>query len=138
MNQTVPPPVNQEVPPQINFSSQKKRHGCLTAWLILLMIANPVSALIYILGGNSYSYLPGWYVPLVIILSLLNLTSAIALFKWKKWGFWTISAVTVIMFFINLSIGLGFASSVSGLVGIAILYGVLNIGNENKGWPQLE
>jgi hypothetical protein len=29
-------------------------------------------------------------------------------------------------------------SSLLGLVGIAILYGVLQIGKKNKEWPQLE
>jgi hypothetical protein len=34
-------------------------------------------------------------------------------------------------------LGLGVLSFV-GLVGIAMLYGVLHIGKENKGWSQLE
>jgi hypothetical protein len=39
---------------------------------------------------------------------------------------------------INLALGLGIFQSAVGLIGIAVLYGVLQIGKENKGWPQLE
>lgn len=39
------------------------------------------------------------------------------------------------MLFLNRDLG---GLSILGLVGIAILYGVLQISDENKGWPQLE
>jgi hypothetical protein len=41
-------------------------------------------------------------------------------------------------FALNLAIGVSIPQAIMGLAGIAILYGVLQIGGENKGWAQLE
>ncbi len=124
------------------MSENKQRHGCLTAYLILLIVANSATSLIYLLGSNTITQnapnMPGWASPILIAFSVFNLICAIALFKWKKWGFWGCCMTAVIMAGINLSIGLGIKSVLSGLVGIAILYGVLQIGKENKGWIQLD
>ena len=128
-----------EVPlPPAQFPSEKKRHGCLTAWLILMMIMNPLVILLYLAGGSVYSYLPGWYIPVMVVMAIVNVTGAVLLFKWKKIGFWLFCATTVVGFFINLSAGLGILPSLQGLIGLPILFGVLNIGGINKGWPQLE
>jgi hypothetical protein len=43
-----------------------------------------------------------------------------------------------VVFFVNLSIGVNPVAAVGGLLGVAILYGVLHIGKERKGWTQLE
>lgn len=120
----------------------KSRHGCLTAWLVLMIIANAASGLIYIFGGSTvrstFPGAPGWAFPALIVFSLVNLVCAIAIFQWKKWGFWGFCASSILVGFVNLSIGLGIGTTLGGLIGLAILYGVLQIGNENKGWPQLE
>ena len=118
--------------------SEKKRHGCLTAWLIMMMIMNPLVILIYLLGGSVYSYLPGWYIPVMILMAIVNVTGAVLLFKWKKIGFWLFCATTAVGFFINLAAGVGIIPSLQGLIGVPILFGVLNIGGVNKGWTQLE
>ena len=67
-----------------------------------------------------------------------NLVCAIALFQWKKWGFWGACGSSIVAIVVNLSIGLNPAAVVLGLLGVLLLYGVLHIGKENKGWPQLE
>jgi len=33
---------------------------------------------------------------------------------------------------------LGLSSAVVGVLGVILLYGVLHIGKDNKGWPQLD
>jgi len=81
---------------------------------------------------------PGWAFPVLGILSVLNLVCAIGLFQWKKWGFYGVCVSSVIAVVVNLAIGLPPASALFGLVGIAILYGILQIGQENKGWTQLD
>jgi hypothetical protein len=42
------------------------------------------------------------------------------------------------VFAVNLAIGLDIISAILGLVGVAVLFGALHIGKENKGWTQLE
>lgn len=120
----------------------KKRHGCLLAYLILLLVANSAVVLMYLfLGGfirDNLPGLPGWAMPVLIVFGIINLICAIALFKWKKWGFWGYCISAIIVFIINLVIGMGVGQSVMGLVGVAILFGVLQIGKDNKGWPQLD
>jgi hypothetical protein len=120
----------------------KQRHGCLTAWLVLMVIANTVTALSYLLGSQmmrgQFPEAPGWAFPLMGLLGILNVVFAVALLAWKKWGFWGFCASAGVAFVANVSIGFGVGPSLMGLVGIAILYGVLHIGGEKKGWTQLE
>jgi hypothetical protein len=82
--------------------------------------------------------MPDWGFPVLIAGGVFNLVCAIALFKWKKWGFWGFSLSACVVLFVNLAIGLSPAQAFGGLVGVAILYGVLQIGKTDKGWPQLE
>jgi hypothetical protein len=107
-----------------------------------MIVANSAIALIYLLGSEvirrTIPDAPGWAFPVLIVFSLFNLVCAIALFKWKKWGFWGCCVFSVVALVVNLSVGLGIGPAVGGLVGVLLLYGVLHIGKENKGWPQLE
>ena len=121
---------------------QKQRHGCLTTWLVLMLVMNSFAALVYfVAGGFLLEGLPGapsWTMPALGLLSILNLVCAVGLWRWKKWGFAGFCFTSAIAFVINLSIGTGIGPSLMGLLGLAILFGVLQIGKENKGWPQLE
>ena len=117
--------------------AQKQRHGCLTAYLVFIIVGNSATALIYLLGSENI-HMPKWAFPVMIVAGIFNLVCAIALFRWKKWGFWGAVASGVVVFFINLSIGVQPGFALAGLLGVAILYGVLHIGKENKGWSQLD
>ena len=133
--------MNQE-PAQAQLSQPKQRHGCLTAYLVFMIIANSATAIMYIAGREaiqkSLPGMPDWAFPVLIALGVFNLTCAIALFRWKKWGFWGFTLSACVVLFVNLAIGLSPAQALGGLVGVAILYGVLQIGKTNKGWSQLE
>lgn len=124
------------------MTGPKNRHGCLTAWLVLMLVANGASALMYVLGAEAIRRTlpnaPGWAFPVLIAFSLFNLVCAVALFQWKRWGFWGFCVSSLVAVVVNVSIGLGMGSALAGLVGVIVLYGVLQIGAENKGWPQLE
>ena len=50
-------------------------------------------------------------------------------------GFYVTSLISLV---INIMIGLDVAQSLLGLNGIALLYGVLQMGDTNKGWTQLD
>ena len=68
----------------------------------------------------------------------MNLVFAIALLRWKEWGFWGFVATSVVIFFVNLSFGFSLGRALLGLLGVANLYGVLHIGKERQGWSQLD
>jgi hypothetical protein len=121
---------------------QKQRHGCLTAWLVVVIILNSLTTLIYLFGSSAIaSGLPSsrtWAIPLLAVLAVANVAFAVALFLWKRWGFYGFVATSIVSFGVNLALGVNVVQALFGLVGVAILFGVLQIGNENKGWPQLE
>jgi hypothetical protein len=123
----------------------KQRHGCLTALLIFMMVVNAATALVYLFGKEMLQQglqnmpaIPDWAFPVLALLGAFNLVCAIALFSWKKWGFYGFALSSVLAFTINLTIGIPMVQALMGFVGLAILYGVLQIGNGNKGWPQLD
>jgi hypothetical protein len=66
------------------------------------------------------------------------LVAVYALFMWKKWGFWLYCGLEVVLFVWNLSNGVAVAQAIYGLLSIPILYGVLQIGKQNKAWSQLK
>lgn len=122
--------------------TMKSRHGCLTAWLILMVVANAGVSIIYFFTSSSLRATlpnaPGWLFPVLGVVALVNVGATVALFMWKKIGFWIFCGSALLAVVLNLIGGLGIAASLGGLIGVAILYGVLQIGDTNKGWPQLE
>lgn len=120
----------------------KTRHGCLTAWLVFMIIVNAATALMYLFGGERIGLMlpdmPGWALPILIAVGAFNLVCAIALLQWKKWGFWGFCATSVVVLVVNLMANLGTGTALLGLVGVLLLYGILQMGTENKGWPQLD
>ena len=124
-----------------NSTVVKQRHGCVTAWLIYLIIGSSIGAIIYIYmflfdQPNGISY------PIIVLLGIMcivNVVSSVLVFQWKKIGFWGFIFTSISGLIINLSIGLGIVTSLLGLVSIAILYGVLQIKKKNvTTWENLE
>ncbi|MBN2143824.1 MAG: hypothetical protein JW774_04285 [Candidatus Aureabacteria bacterium] len=124
------------------MSEGKQRHGCLTAWLVLMIIANAASALMYLLGSEAvrqnFPSAPGWAFPVLTIMGIVNIVCAVALFQWKKWVFFGFLATTIVTFFVNLMLGINIVQATLGLAGLALLYCVLQIGKEKKAWTQLD
>ena len=119
----------------------KQRHGCLTAWLTLMIILNSVFILTYLASAvvaSSTLRLPTFALLLLSLVGIANVACAIALFKWKKAGFYGFIGTTAVAFIVNLSIGLDIVPALLGLGGVGMLYGILQIGNEQSGWRQLD
>ena len=122
----------------------KERHGCVTAWLILMIIANSLVAIAYLFAGETVAEnFPGGISNTVLVvlgvLGVVNVVSAVMLFNWKKIGFWGFTISATITLIINLYIGVGIIQSVWGLAGIAILYAVLQIKKDDvDAWTNLD
>ncbi len=118
-----------------------QRHGCLTAWLILMIVLNGLTALFTPLSAtlvrNNLPNFPLWVLGVMTLCALLNVLYAVMLLKWKKWGFYGFCATTAIAFSLNLYAGIGIFRSLLGLLGIIILYILLNIGGERKAWSHM-
>jgi hypothetical protein len=105
-------------------STERKRGGCLTAFLILMLIGNPLAGLYYLLAGStvrqSLPTLPEWAIPVLGLLALANFVFAIAIWKWKRWGVYGFVGSSLVAFLVNL-IGIGILVALFGLVGVVIL-----------------
>jgi hypothetical protein len=120
----------------------KQRHFLLTAWLVFMIIANGATAVItpmtldYI--QRALPAFPAWMAWSIALCAILNIAFAIALFNRKKWGFFGFLVTTVVASAQNIYVGIGIPRTLLGLLGVAILYGVLQIGGQKSGWSQLE
>ncbi len=132
--------------PDLENQAPKQRHGCVTAWLIFIIIASSIAALGYvafIVNGDLIAAqglsLPNELLAPLILISLLNVLFAIMLLRWKKWAFWGFGVTALITLGINIAIGISISNSVLGLLGVVLLYGVLQIKQDGiSTWEHLE
>lgn len=117
--------------------SERARGGCLTAFLIAVMIINPLVAIMYLAMGSTITKnlpdAPGWAMPVLGIFCIVNFVSALALWRWKKWGFYGFVVSSIVALVVNIVIGLPAHQVIAGPVGVIILYALLR-----KVWDQLE
>ena len=127
---------------KINKSSNKKRHGCVTAWLILLLLGSVFGIYVNLqalLISNYFGMQTGLVA--LLILSVINFICIILLFNWNINGCWGLVVSAIIIFVINLNYGVDAAALVGGLVSPLILYAVLQIkrdGDEVSAWDNLK
>lgn len=110
----------------------RKRSGCLSAFLVLAMIANPLIALLTWIGAAD---MPSSVQPLMVFGGLLNLAClgfAIGIWKWKRWGVYGYVISLGLFVVLNFMVG-DVAGAVRGLAPIGLL--VLLI---SPVWKQLD
>ena len=56
----------------------------------------------------------------------------------EEMGIHWVCFISIVALVLNLYAGVGMGQSIVGLIGVAILFGVLHIGGDKKAWPQLE
>lgn len=73
-------------------------------------------------------------------LGLCNVIFAVLIFKWKKLGFHGFLITSILGLILNFMIGIGLGQSIAGLVGVALLYGILQLkaANGQSAWDGLE
>ncbi len=114
-------------------TNNKKRGILLTVWLWVMLITNVLPA--------SYSFYAKFFKPSLLLafppipdwifytygLSLIiSAIFTIYLFMWKRWAFFGLIIMTTILFCINFFlIGVGWVSSLMGLIPIIILYFIM-------------
>jgi hypothetical protein len=109
-----------------------------------MLIANGLTTAFYLFRAGTvqraFPDAPAWTPYLLAAGCAFNILLAIALFLWRKWAFYAICGMAVFMFCLNLWLGV-FRSPVQvigGFLGPAILYAVLQMGGEDKGWAHLK
>jgi len=68
---------------------------------------------------------------------IANTICAIALFRWKRWGWFGFAVTSLIVLIVNVSIGVDFVHCLLGIVGVVVLYCLLELGGNNSAWNRL-
>ena len=113
---------------QVNIMSEKERGSLLNAWLVLMLVANIATTLLYGVFATSpfgrslfLSNVELSIINVLIILGSVNVVCVCFLFFWKKWAFYVLCASAVAAFIINLYVGAGFYAFI-GFAGILTFY----------------
>lgn len=123
-----------------HLNNAKQRHGCVTAWLILMIVVNSLMAIFFTLLYVSEDFAGDDSVLFInVMLFIANIVFVIMLLQWKKLGFYGFFMTSMVTLVINIIITGLSMHALAGLVSIAILYGILQI---KKGgitaWENLE
>jgi hypothetical protein len=126
-------------PDPLQATDVKQRHGCLTAFLVFAIAMNSIVAIIFGFFADALFgiELPVWSRLFTFVVSVFVVACYAMLFQWKKWAFFGIVAATVVCSAIALLTG-NIIGMIPPFIPLAILYGVLQIGGDKKGWTQLE
>jgi len=121
--------------------AERKRHWFLNVWMYLLLLINLGNTLFYLAWSVAihigFFDPTGVIYPVLFAFALIKLISIIAMFHWKKWGFWGVFASSAFIYYFSLSDSNLAANALIGPIDALILFGLLHIGKENKAWPQL-
>jgi hypothetical protein len=101
------------------------RGGCLSTFLVLMLIFNGLIILLYgffLLSGRALlPAAPPWALPALLLLGAVNLVSAVALWRWRRWGLYALVASSLVVLGVNLSLGQSIPLCFLGLLGPVIL-----------------
>jgi hypothetical protein len=102
------------------------RGGCLTAFLVMMMVANSLSAMGYFFMRDMIrSQPPHPSAAMILVLglaSVANIAFTVAVWRWKKWGVYGFLGISILAFIANLQMGVAVFQLAFGLVGPIILF----------------
>ena len=133
--------INSTVADSVN-STERKRHGFTSFWLIFSLICSVIVGGIYVFSPSiitQYYNVSSGLVMLYGFSAMAVVVGDILLLCWKKTGFWLFIGSSVVSLLLNMAIGMNFLQSLWGLIGIVIMWGILHIRKNGKtAWEQLE
>lgn len=105
---------------------QKKRGFWLSTFLILMFIANPLTAFMYFSAPDLIvSTQPKATVGIVYalgVMSVINFAIAVGIWSWKKYAVYGMYASVAIAFVINIYLGIGIVGALFGLLGGLLIF----------------
>ncbi len=111
------------------MSEQGNRGGCLTAWLVLMILGATFAAISNFFLSDTMSGLSSgfergdqWVLIAWGVLALIQLTAGVALMLWKKWGFWAVVGTAVGSLVIQIYLGFPIYLYIYTFVGPLILF----------------
>ena len=119
----------------------KERHGCVNAWLWIVIISNLGLGIYYAtMMFSAYTNTMSLGFGLLSILATLNVLGAILLMRWNKYGFYLFVVSSVLAALVNIGVlSLEPVVLLSGLFAILIWWGILQIKKDGvSAWSLLE
>jgi hypothetical protein len=118
-----------------------RRHGCLTVWLVIL-VASRLFFLLSTVGTypDLQKQVPGAtpvLIGLLYLCAIAEIIFAIAIFRWRRWGFYGFAASTIVALCLNLVMGIQLWNDLPGLAAVVVLFILLQLGKENRAWKHL-
>lgn len=123
------------------MKESKKRHGCVSVWLWIVIISNLGLGIYYAtLMFSAYTNTMSLGFGLLSILATLNVLGAILLMRWNKCGFYLFVVSSVLAALVNIGVlSLEPVVLLSGLFAILIWGGILQIKKDGvSAWSLLE
>lgn len=118
---------------------KRQRHPLATVWLIFMLIAN-LLALVWVfflaLGTTTITLLPIWQYGVICMTPVLNVIAVAKMLKWNRLGFYIYCFTTVCGLILSIVLGINLLLVLLSLVGLGILYGVLQLGSPST-WEQM-
>lgn len=122
----------------------KQRHGCLTAWLVYLMISNSIVSLGLFYNINSivqrFKYIKSENLLLIVAsIQILNVLFLFMLLKWFKLGFWGFLSTSTLLFIIQIMNTKNILTPITTVIVMLITCGLLKLKKRNvTGWGNLD
>ncbi len=119
-----------------------QRHGCLTAWLYLIILGGTFGLLGLLLLSNA-PHRPGYHPPSPLIMGIVvacmvaSMACAGLLFLLKRWGFYGYIVANLVLCGANFAAGIDVVRALAPLVWVGCLIGVMQIGGRYKAWNRL-
>jgi len=105
---------------------EKKRGFWLSAFLVLMFIANPLTSFTYFsnpdLIVSSFPKATTEIIYFMGFMAIVNLFLAIAIWRWVKWGVYGFYISISIAFVINMYLEIGMLGALAGLLGGVLIY----------------
>ncbi len=78
--------------------NQNKERGCWITGVLILIIIHGLFAIYLVNDAIKQEYAPSRpiLITILIVISLMNIIAAIAMWYWKKWGLYLFTAATLI------------------------------------------
>lgn len=105
-----------------------ERGGCLSTFIILMIIGNALSIFLYLGMGEKLTraaHLPAYTPVIMIVFGMLNVVFAFMIYNWKKMGVYGLTVNSILILIANLMLGMGI-TSFGGLIGLGILFALIN------------
>ncbi len=123
------------------MNEAKERHGCVNAWLWIVIISNLGLGIYYAtMMFSAYTNTMSLGFGLLSILATLNVLGAILLMRWNKYGFYLFVVSSVLAALVNIGVlSLEPVVLLSGLFAILIWWGIFQIKKDGvSAWSLLE